>query len=706
MRRAGPAAAVLALACAGPAEKPSGGGAPGADTGDPGAAPLVADAGPDRAVEIGVPLTFSAPAAPGVTHLWDLGDGRQLTGAAVEATFPSPGTRVVVLQVTHEDGRRQTDSARVVVHLPLLSPAPVASTTLALSADGATLAAALPDAGVALLDVAPDGQPASPTLWLPCEAPRTVAWAGATLLAACESPPGLAARAADGGTTFVPLPAASRPFGVIVAPGAAHVSLNGAGALATVPLGDDGLPTGEATVETGFPDARGLGLVGGALYVTRWRSPPSGGELRHADGALTTLLPDTRGDSDNTTGGVPNLLEQVVPAPDGAALFVPALHANILRGTFRSGEPLTFETTLRAVLATVPPGAATDALADRKQLDERGESGAVVVSPLGDRLYVLHTGTRSLTVLDRWTGNIAGSILGLGAAPTGLALSADGAHLYVLSWLGRSVAAFDVSDPSRPPVPLGAAVPLLAAEPLPAEVLRGKVLFWDAADPRLTRSGYVSCAHCHPDASHDGQTWDFTDRGEGLRNTPPLLGRAGTGMGPVHWTGNFDEIQDFENDIRLHFGGDGLLSDADFAATADTLGAPKAGLNADLDALAAYVASLDRTPPSPHPPDPAGADAFAAAGCDTCHGGPRSTDSDLLTFLRHDVGTLGPGSGQRLGGPLDGLDTPTLHGTWDTGPWLHDGSAPTVTDAIRAHRSADGLAPATVDAIARHVLSL
>ena len=29
----------------------------------------------------------------------------------------------------------------------------------------------------------------------------------------------------------------------------------------------------------------------------------------------------------------------------------------------------------------------------------------------------------------------------------------------------------------------------------------------------------------------------------------------------------------------------------------------------------------------------------------------------------------------RLGGPLDGLDTPTLLGLWNSGPYPHDGSA-------------------------------
>ena len=30
--------------------------------------------------------------------------------------------------------------------------------------------------------------------------------------------------------------------------------------------------------------------------------------------------------------------------------------------------------------------------------------------------------------------------------------------------------------------------------------------------------GYLSCATCHLDGGHDGRVWDFTGRGEGLRN--------------------------------------------------------------------------------------------------------------------------------------------------------------------------------------------
>jgi len=96
-------------------------------------------------------------------------------------------------------------------------------------------------------------------------------------------------------------------------------------------------------------------------------------------------------------------------------------------------------------------------------------------------------------------------------------------------------------------------------------------------------------------------TWNFTDRGEGVRNTTSLLGGRGDEGGMLHWTGNFDEVQDFEHDIRGAFGGTGFLSDQQFNSNNRNapLGNPKAGLNPDLDNLAEYVRSLRELPRSP-----------------------------------------------------------------------------------------------------------
>jgi hypothetical protein len=239
-------------------------------------------------------------------------------------------------------------------------------------------------------------------------------------------------------------------------------------------------------------------------------------------------------------------------------------------------------------------------------------------------------------------------------------------------------------------LPLVMQATTVASERLAADVLQGKRIFYDASDTRMARDGYIACATCHLDGFEDGRVWDFTSRGEGLRNTTSLLGKRGTGQGPLHWTANFDEVQDFEHDIRNAFGGTGFMSDDAFATgTRDqTLGDPKAGVSTELDALAAYLESLDRVPASPFRDQDgtlteegwAGHALFDSAGCRACHGGPDFTDSP--SGVRHDVGTLSVTSGQRLGAALDGLDTPTLRGVWQTAPYLHDGSAATLLDAI------------------------
>jgi hypothetical protein len=162
------------------------------------------------------------------------------------------------------------------------------------------------------------------------------------------------------------------------------------------------------------------------------------------------------------------------------------------------------------------------------------------------------------------------------------------------------------------------------------------------------------------------------------------------GHGRVHWTANFDEIQDFEHDIRGPFGGTGFMTDEAFASgTRGTpLGDPKSGISPELDALAAYVASLSEIPRSPFrgaggaltPEGEAGQQLFVRLRCDSCHGGPHFSDS--ASGALHDVGTLLTSSGARLGAPLTGLDTPTLRGVWATASYLHDGSAPTLLDVL------------------------
>ena len=209
--------------------------------------------------------------------------------------------------------------------------------------------------------------------------------------------------------------------------------------------------------------------------------------------------------------------------------------------------------------------------------------------------------------------------------------------------------------------------------------------------------GYMSCGACHFEGDDDGRVYDFSTRGEGLRNTPALLGRKGTGHGRLNWSGTLDEVQDFEHQIRELFDGTGFLPDDVFhVGTRDQpLGDAKAGLSADLDALAAYVTSLDHVNPSPYRnPDGsltadgvAGKALFEKLGCDFCHGGAEFTDSARGTL--HDVGTITALSGMHAGGPLVGIDTPTLLGVWETPPYLHDGSAATLRDVLTTRNPGD-----------------
>jgi len=219
-----------------------------------------------------------------------------------------------------------------------------------------------------------------------------------------------------------------------------------------------------------------------------------------------------------------------------------------------------------------------------------------------------------------------------------------------------------------------------------------KQLFYDSRDPRLSREEYSSCAQCHNEGAMDGRTWDMSNLGEGFRNTISLIGH-GEKNGPLHWSGNFDEVHDFEGQIRALSGGEGLLSDADFNAHTNPMGDPKKGLSEDLDSLANYVRSLNKIPDSPYknadgtltPEAKLGAQLFLKKGCDDCHSGPFFTDAAKDNL--HDISTLKSSSGQRLGGALTGISTPTLQGLWMTAPYLHDGRAKTLQDAIKVMRN-------------------
>lgn len=489
----------------------------------------------------------------------------------------------------------------------------------------------------------------------------------------------------------IPLPRGAQPMGLALSADAAFVSLMATGKLLKLDL--QGQTLGELDVG---PTPRGVSVShdGAAVFVTRFISSDSGGEVLEVDAATLTvarrfdLAPDTTTpDTDQAGRGLPNYLFSVGLSPDGLFGWVPGKKDNIYRGLFRDEQALTDDNTVRPLISLLDLGTGKEKLERRIDLDDRNLPNQVVFSEYGDYAFVSVAGSALVEVRDAYTGGFVTALKETGFAPRGLVLT-ERRRLFVHAPLSRSLAVYDVADilDSHDFITKRVAdVPTVTTDKLTADVLRGKQLFYNSADVRMSDQGYLSCASCHFDGGDDGRTWDFASVGEGLRNTISLLGRRGMGQGRLNWSGSFDELQDVDDNIRDLFGGKGFLSDEQVAtgSVASALGDKKAGLSSELDAMAAFMSSLAAPRPSPfRNPDGslsadgvAGRDVFRKLGCGFCHTGSDTTDS--AAGKRHDVGTLSDGSGSLLD-----LDTPTLNGVWETPPYLHDGSAPTLRDVL------------------------
>jgi cytochrome oxidase Cu insertion factor (SCO1/SenC/PrrC family) len=99
----------------------------------------------------------------------------------------------------------------------------------------------------------------------------------------------------------------------------------------------------------------------------------------------------------------------------------------------------------------------------------------------------------------------------------------------------------------------------------------------------------------------------------------------------------------------------------------------------------------------------AGRTVFETSGCGSCHSGVNFTSSASATLMN--VGTIKPSSGTRLNATLTGIDPPTLRDVWASAPYLHDGSAATLPDAIRAHTSVS-LADSAMASLTAYLLQI
>lgn len=651
-----------------------------------------------------------------LSFLWDFGDGTTSTVANPSHFYAEP--RAYRVTLTASDGADSREDS-IVVHVLALPTAlpPGKSSILALHPAGTELWIANPDSNsLSVMAVTPAALTKAAEIAVG-KNPRTLAFGpgGSRVYVACQDSNEV--WVIDTATRAVVRKVAvgHRPYGVAVD------ATNGRIVVSNESDGTVSLLTPEWIVEKVLPVAptpRAVAVTadGSRAYVTHFLTRGASGTVTEVDlNKLTAsrtvpLVLDTSPDLTSSGGGFPNLLSALTIDPAGRAAWFGGHKSNTGRGIFVNGEMPHPENTTRGFFGKVALPAATEDVARRIDANDTDSVSAIAFSPNGRWAFVTHQGAGRLSVYDISAATLLApsgdgttiefaARIDVGHAPQGIVVSANGQRGYVANYLSRNVQVLDLSNPRLPAVIATVAV---TAEPLPSNIANGKRLFYRSQEPRASLSNYISCAGCHPDGGgHDGRTWDFTNRGEGLRNTTDLRGRGGLADGPVHWSGNFDELQDFENDIVKHFGGSGLAQDGQ--PPNPPLGAPNAGRSADLDDLAAYVSSLTTPARSPFRQDDGTLTSSArrgkalflspAVGCASCHAGSRFSDSTLVggpaNFIRHDVGTLGPGSGTRLTQPLDGLDTPSLRGVWDTAPYLHDGSAATLLEIITTRNPND-----------------
>lgn len=682
----------------------------------------------------GQPVTVSAVATgteplefrfnfDGVWSPWD-------TASNAQHTFTAAGRPRVLVQVRDAFGQIATDSLRLLVLEPLAAgPRPTQSAALVVGDDagGRRVWVVNPDAdSVAVLDADSGAKVAEHPV---CADPRNITRdAFGRYWVTCHDVDEIRVLDGDGSIhATLALPYGAAPFGIAATSDGLtlYATMYGSGQLHRYNAAS---PHAPPSVRHTFATPRAIAISadGSRVFVTRFLSPELTGEVAEFAGDspgldLVRTIPlgvSYVSDGGDRAAGVPNYLAAIALSPDGQRAAVASKQDNVQRGLAFGVADLTHETTVRAVVSFLDLTTGEEILNARRDFDNSDSPSALAYTPNGDTLFVALQGNNRVVGIDALslapllidapvlpqhttltTPAVIALDLGAGLAPQGVLLDATTGKMFIQNFLGRSVTvrnAVPLLTENRTSLPVVTTTSTVDVEPLPPDVLLGKQIFYNAADPRMSADSYLSCATCHVDGGHDGRTWDFTGRGEGLRRTTDLRGRGGTAHGNVHWSGNFDEIQDFEHDIRGAFGGTGFLpwSAQEFALLHPSPASTKAGMSAELDALAAYVASLanESVPRSPQrqadgsltPAAVAGRDIFTANGCATCHSGNSFTNSAVSPIDTHplsDTGTLvhHPSqhwtSGRRLGSILAGIDTPTLHGLHATRTYLHHGHA-------------------------------
>jgi DNA-binding beta-propeller fold protein YncE len=324
---------------------------------------------------------------------------------------------------------------------------------------------------------------------------------------------------------------------------------------------------------------------------------------------------------------------------------------------------------------------------------------ALTFSPDGRFAFVVDNASEDVLIIDATARVEAALVRPLpGHQPDG-AVWGNGGRLYVSQRNTTDVAVIDVTlgDAGVTATVESAVIGKLANDPMPGNLRLGQHLFYSANSDEypLTSNHWLSCSACHLEGRSDAVTWKFA---EGPRDTPSNAGGVRQ-TGFLFRTADRNSVTDYWKTIDVEQGGD--------FATDEPTQVPL------LEALANFVNYAIPLPTPPTVTDASlvsrGQQVFVASHCDSCHSGSWLTDSgqgnaslDLAGpvvsqavpggVLLHDVGTCvtapyaDVAHDTILGEPRAAcaFDTPTLRGIADSAPYLHDGSALTLEDAVLA----------------------
>lgn len=309
-----------------------------------------------------------------------------------------------------------------------------------------------------------------------------------------------------------------------------------------------------------------------------------------------------------------------------------------------------------------------------------GDANATAISPDGRWLVVTCGGSHELLILDRrrfnWPAGEPGDFIPdelrdkpgilrhvrLGGRPVDVAFI-DARRAIVANYLSNSLQLVDVvAGKQMKSIPLG-------GPKTPGLARRGEAIFYDA-DRSL--DGWFSCHTCHTDGHTCGQTFDTVNDGnhDTYKLVPSLRGVTETG--PWTWHGWQTSLPaSLKKSFRT------------------TLGAERELSNGDLQALLAYLKSLEH-PRSPQR-TPGGALTAAAqrgrtlfrgkAGCAACHSG--------RTFTSAETYKVGLESSRYF---YPSFNPPSLRGVHTRRRFLHDGRATTLKAVLTRHHRPEKLA--------------